>query len=324
MSVTTSLNATTQILDLPLEILEATFSQLDGCDLISLATTCKRFSKMIVNNDIVWRLLVGRAFNVASCEPAYPTFFELYSSLYPFRWLQPAIWMGDANQFGSLLLSRYNPETGSICLYRLLCIAEQEPPTDDVTAPPGVRLTSPIDGSLLNHSDRHFKVKPVVHIELNHTSPYDEFNGMWKYTRSGGAIIGLTRVAPLDFRHIDPSTSVWPPFRIPSTQRSSSCSMKFPGGYQAAESGPPSSDLFRLRSFPSFNSTITYAALSETFSKLSTDLLTPTHEYPWRGIWMMANYSSGPDFVLIHQPNKSRLEAIKLTGMLLLSNKSKS
>jgi hypothetical protein len=51
----------------------------------------------------------------------------------------------------------------------------------------------------------------------------------------------------------------------------------------------------------------------ETFSRLDEELLTPTPEFTWRGIWI-TNFAYGDEFSLFIQDRPSRIEAVKLTG----------
>lgn len=282
---------------MPLEILEEIFSQVQGPDLVSLATSCKKFREIIFRDDTVWRLMACSAFSITTCSP-YHSFRELYMSLYPFQWLQQALWMGDANQFGSLFLSRYYPKTGDLCLFSLTCTGSD----------PGPPFS---ENPLVETSNRKFEVKLVTYVKLNRSCTYNARSGMWEYHRDRGAVIGVTRVAALDPRRIQRNMSVWPPFTIPALDRARNVSRcNFEGHYIPGQS-IPCPNLLRLSRFPSFNTLA--SSRTETFSKLSPELLTPTHECPWRGVWM-GSYPTGTDFVLMHQPTKGRLEVIRLTG----------
>ena len=137
---------------------------------------------------------------------------------------------------------------------------------------------------------------------------------MWTYPRNGGAIMGIMRVAALLPSRINRSMSgghhlllllLWTGHEIQAPI--------ILAGTLRLDHTTPSSDLFRLKRFGSFG-VLTSPLVTETFSRISQELLTPTPEFPWRGIWL-ADYSThGPEFLLFHQPVKTRLEAIKLTG----------
>ncbi|CDO55394.1 conserved hypothetical protein [Geotrichum candidum] len=307
-----SLNPSTALLTFPVELVERVFGYLDGADLISLATTCTELKKIILDSDAVWKRLVKRDFGTKIYEP-YTSAFELYSSLYAFRWLNSSIWFGDNVQFGSLLVSRYNPKTGTICLHKLLSIL---PPSTNGQRRRGERNRPSTfsDNPYVSLNNRHAKAKLFgPYVELGATTKYDKTSGMWTYPRNGGAIMGIMRVAALLPSRINRSMSVWPPFTITAVDRTRNTSTNHFSGHFTPGSTTPSSDLFRLKRFPSFG-VLTSPLVTETFSRISPELLTPTPEFPWRGIWL-ADYSThGPEFLLFHQPVKTRLEAIKLTG----------
>lgn len=299
------------LVELPLEILEDILSLLDGRDLVQLATTCTAFNRIIFTEDIVWRRKAKSTFGVNSCFP-YASFFRLFSSLYQFSWLEQAIWIGDNVQFGSLLLSKYNPQNGTICLYKLLGTVPSSVTVHVLREEPTFFSANPF----VALSTRKLSVNPFgPYVELSGSTRYDKDSSMWKYPRSGGAIIGVMRATALKPERISRSMSVWPPFNIPAADRTRNTSSNNFGGHYSPGKSLASPNLFRLRRFPSFSNIVSTSLEMETFSKLSSDLLTPTREFPWRGIWM-ADYSShGPEFLLFHQSSKSRLEAIKLTGM---------
>lgn len=52
----------------------------------------------------------------------------------------------------------------------------------------------------------------------------------------------------------------------------------------------------------------------EMFSALDKELYTPDKEHPYRGLWVGDFGSNGCEFTLLHQPDRHRLEAIKITG----------
>lgn len=304
-----SLKSSEALHTLPLELVERILCHLDGADLIMLATTCTELRKIILDSDAVWKILIARDFGTKTYKP-YNSAFELYSSLSDFRWLNSSIWFGDNVQFGSLLVSRYNSVTGTMCLHRLLSILQT------TTRGQRDRNSSSIfsNNSYVSLNNRFPKAKLFgPYVELGNKTKYDKTSGMWTYPRNGGAIMGIMRVAALLPSRINRSMSVWPPFTLKATDRTRNTSTNHFSGHYVPGSTIPSSDLFRLKRFPSFE-VLTSPLVTETFSRISLELLTPTLEFPWRGIWL-ADYSThGPEFLLFHQPVKSRLEAIKLTG----------
>lgn len=70
----------------------------------------------------------------------------------------------------------------------------------------------------------------------------------------------------------------------------------------------PSPDLFRLQRMTKLES---LHGPVESLFRLSSDLYTPTSDFPYRGIWVSGKSS---EFQLFHQPNMNTIEAIKLTG----------
>lgn len=284
----------TTLTDLPPELLELVCQQLDAVDLIALARTCKSLRALILDQDSLWRSLASTAYAAESCTP-YRSFFQLYSKLYQLRWLEKGIWMGDSPQFGSLLMSRYNPANGSICLYRLL----------SVVSPPTRARMHFTENPLVEVRSREMEVRTVVYAKLNSTTPYDPDKGSWKYYRSSGAILAVLRVTAQDPQ--SKGTRLWPPLKIPATDRSCYETRYIPG------KTVPSPSLFRFERLASFPRMGLEQAQIETFSRIGPELLTPTKECPWRGIWM-SDEIMGPIFILIHQPTKYTLEAIQITG----------
>lgn len=289
--------------ELPLELLLLVFAQLDGRDLVALARSCRKFKAVVLDGDggsadaAVWRLAARTTYGVTECMP-YPTFFSLYAGLYQFRYLSAGLWMGDAAQFGSLLLSRYDPQTGSLALFKL----GSSVAVHGATQPFG-------ENPLVTISEREMVITPIFYAEYNSGTEYITSKGIWKYSAPNRLAVGLLRVAPLDPKRLWPGMKVWPPFKVPAPDRTRNVSLNNFDGHYIPSRQTASPNLFRFRLLPNFH----LPNPTETFAKIGEDLLTPTRAYPWRGIWM-ANYISGVEFILILQPSQSRLEAIKLTG----------
>lgn len=296
----------TGFLTLPLELVEDIISYLDGPDLVAIALSCKEFHKVILQRDVIWQKLAYERLSVTSCEP-YRSSYELYSKIYPFIWLHNSVWFGDIVQFGSLFISKYNPHTGQISFYKMLRVGMTGAQNDDVQDPDMDRM--------ITHQIKLMKASLFgPYLELGPSSLYDRDTGMWTYRRTEGAIFGVSRVAALRPERITRGMNVWPPFTISSKDRARNVSNNEFTGHFVPGSTPPSPNLFRLKKFPQYGSALASSLVTETFWKIDPELLYPTQEYPWRGIWMADIGSHGVEFLLLLQPSKNRLEGVKLTG----------
>uniref|UniRef100_A0A060T352 ARAD1C34650p n=1 Tax=Blastobotrys adeninivorans TaxID=409370 RepID=A0A060T352_BLAAD len=356
---------------LPVEVLDEILSLVDGEDLAHVAQTCRSLYNC-VNNEGLWRRLVRRHFDVESAEP-YSGFHEMYSSLHQHNWLGHSLWYGDKPQFGSLVLSRYDPHSGTMELHEILC---QHGPSRSRTL--NGNRTVAIEQFAPRIGCAEF---PVA--RLGPDAHYDDPRSLCFFNHDRALHTCIMRVQAMRGDRVHPSMALWPPLTLPAKDRmrsgrSSSPYPSYPysptgsrpgsrpssrpssrpgsqpgsrshsptgtGGsptLSPAPSGPSSprgrdlrdlgrdyfsryrsvdstTDGFRLRKWVSFSQSSMFGVAMgesvETFSRLDQRLIAPTPDMPWRGLWLGDYHDNGGQFVMFHQPNPTRLEAIKLTG----------
>lgn len=207
-------------------------------------------------------------------------------SIYHHLWLHGRIWLGDRPDKGTLLISRYNSESGEIELSRLLA-SKPSPDANPYEVPPKVWSKGAILG-LKSEALSNYQAVPY----------------------------SLSRITPIPPESQDSTMSLWPPPTIPAKDHTS---RKLP-----QLKGPPkaghllSNDLFKLKKQNRINLTESQGIVLsevEVFSALDPKLYTPDLEHPLRGIW--TKYSGAHEryeFLLFQQPTRNRLEGIKLTG----------
>ena len=106
------------LVQLPAELILQILSFLEAHDLASIAGTCKRLHSHS-NDDQIWQPLVNENLHQPLTTAApLKSFRELYIAHHP-QWFLPRhrIWFSDSEPSGKLLVSRYNPQRGSIEAY---------------------------------------------------------------------------------------------------------------------------------------------------------------------------------------------------------------
>lgn len=321
---------------LPNEVLYEIMRHLsDGRDVACCGRASRQLRRLIREDDSLWKRLCELEIGIRDCAP-YKTFYELYSKLYHHLWMRGAVWFGDKENFGTLVVSRYSAETGAFEVYEVLL--ERTSAENIQTLSANTMVVIPTFSPSVSYG-----TQPVVN--LGPTARYEDERSLICINQERYVFTCLVPVSSLPADRIHPSMSVWPPHVIPSTVRTrSSSAANSPAAQLAAgqtsvaansTSPPPSSgssassissvascarrcqDAFRLRKWVSFSRapmTVAMGDTVETFSRLSEDLITPTPNCPWRGLWLGDYSSHGGEFLLFHQASPERLEAIKLTG----------
>lgn len=332
--------------NLPYEVLFQILNYLpDGKDLARCAQTSSRLRRLILGDDKLWKNLCEEDVGITSCKP-YETFYELYSKLYHHLWMRGAVWFGDKENFGTLVVSRFSSSSGKFEVYEVLLERVATEEIRNLTA--NSMVVIPTFAPSIS-----FGNQPIV--KLGPEAHYDDEHSLTCVNKDRYVYTCLVPVSTLPVERVHPSMNVWPPHIIPSTNRtrssastncptaqlaagqtslhynhtdespaisssassiSSTASSSSSSHYQAySRLAGKSLDGFRLRKWVSFSAmAVAMGDTVETFSRLSPNLITPTENFPWRGLWLGDYSAHGGEFLLFHQPSSERLEAIKLTG----------
>lgn len=155
--------------------------------------------------DKLWENLISKL-KITSPTP-YNSFGELYMAIYPYLWLHGRIWHGDRRIEGTLLISKYSPDSGAIELFRLMAGELGAQRTDSILA--------------FGHDviPNHRSSSQTIHYSVSHNIPL------------------------VPNRPLGSTESLWPPLTIPARERTSRSHQ--PKG--SPKAGRHSKDLFILR-----------------------------------------------------------------------------
>jgi hypothetical protein len=211
-----------------------------------------------------------------------------------YNWLRGKLWMGDQRFNGQLLVVKVPQSTGEIEAFSLQIV--ENPVTPQPYSMGSARMVISVNPEVTLGEMLEFRVDPETGNVSNGT----------------GHSQTLKRVRV--------SSSSWPPPTIPADERTKVMA------YENHLQRPPnfSNTLFRLEDGETTN----------TFAAIDQNLFSLDDRRPYKGIWtgMCPIYPSikfnlmsvlvhtgtypgyGCEFILFHQPDESRLEAVKLTG----------
>lgn len=237
----------------------------------------------VVDTERFWSSLAPEL-QLTSPAP-YNTFQELYLNIYPYLWLHGRVWIGDQMPTGTLLVTRYSPQSGMIEFSRLIAYRANGNFPDDKT----VRRET----AILRLRNEHFA---RAHDNGVNTSAYS-----------------FHRVSALtpDGQSSSSEQSLWPPMTFPAEDRTSRASARQRG--QTGKHSSYSLNLFELRKTDPTRFNRLNRANVELFSCIDPGLYTPDLEHPLRGIWVW-DLAVIHRFMLIHQKTRNQMEGIKLTG----------
>lgn len=146
------------ILHLPNEIFHLIISYLDVKDIITLAKTNRALKALLLDDpDGVWRILCRRDLYVTDTvpPPPYASFWDLYvHAVTPFHWIKTSLWIGDSIPFGDVYLTKYDRQTGSLALFKLLCRSSDP-------------LTNVNEGVERNGQDNQQQPRQHVHVHVS-------------------------------------------------------------------------------------------------------------------------------------------------------------
>lgn len=217
----------------------------------------------------------------------YRTFQELYLSIYPFLWLHGRIWHGDRATHGTLLVTRYSPQSGKIECSNLLAVESNDDP---------LRKRVP-----------RFELESAI-VSLRH----EHFSGKLD-DRENSSQYSLHRVSPIPAGDIPSFSerSLWPPVVFPAEERTSRALSRprAPPGVHRIYS----LNLIEMRKTTNRALDILSGSQLELFAALDPGLYTPNDELPYKGIWCRES-NHGYEFTLFHQTSRIKVEGLKLTG----------
>ncbi|KAF7949376.1 uncharacterized protein EAE97_002885 [Botrytis byssoidea] len=299
---------------LPVEILRQVSSYLSPCDLINLGKSCKILYD-ITETDSLWRHLVQENVPGIKLNSPFPceSFKKLYQSHDPHWFLtKNKLWFGDSDYYGQLMISKYNPENGSIGLYRLLtqrstpqfCTWKDDtsvvihcfdPRTHLATCPQQLDLHSYSHRSLSDtgHAERRLKGEvPLKVVDRGNSS------------RECPSRFLLSKLL-VGNQPNRPQANKWPPPKIPAKFRADRPTI-FDNSCTATWGRPESRSQineksFRIRGWMEMNGLVQIGDQIQTYSTLDFELYTPTEDKPYRGIFVGDYSGHGCEYLLLDQ-----------------------
>ncbi|PGH13890.1 hypothetical protein AJ80_06159 [Polytolypa hystricis UAMH7299] len=342
---------------LPPELLSQILSYLSPRELATVCETCSYLHEH-ASNDIIWKHIVNHEISPPLHSPTpFDSFKSLYITHYPFWFIvRQKIWFSDIANTGKLLIARYNSRTGAIEAFRV--VAKHPAPQKFEVWPHDPRvIIHSFDPDVTPYLD-----DPVVQLEKSASSDRGSV-GDWRGRemrmpmaseahRIFNNFMLCTKIlsATLTNTSTNAPKLVWPPLRIPATERAevhypSTTSFVMPIDDKPMHVDKICQTAFRLKRWLQFGTLMTTfdpgTAMDgiSTYGTLRAEDYTPTAEKPYRGIWVGDYSGHGPEFLLVIQrdntasratqqppataPDRSsqsytgprgRLEAIKLTG----------
>ncbi|KAF7894582.1 uncharacterized protein EAF01_010033 [Botrytis porri] len=299
---------------LPVEILRQVSSYLSPCDLIKLGKSCKILYD-ITETDSLWRHLVQENVPGIKLNSPFPceSFKKLYQSHDPHWFLtKNKLWFGDSDYYGQLMISKYNPETGSIGLYRLL--TQRSAPQfctwkDDTSVvihcfdPKTHLATCPQQLDLHSYSHRFLSGMGHVERRLKGEVPLKMVDrGNSNRECPSRFLLSKMLVGNQPNR---PQANKWPPPKIPAKVRAdrptifdNSCTATWGRPENRSQINEKS---FRIRDWMEMNGLVQIGDQIQTFSTLDFELYTPTEDKPYRGIFVGDYSGHGCEYLLLDQ-----------------------
>jgi hypothetical protein len=307
----------TPLLALPAEIIQHILSFLSCSDLLTVSLVNRALNEHS-QQDTLWQPFVQEKVpGQIVPKPKHMTWKELFQQHHPYWFLaKNKIWFADTAHTGKLLIARYDHRINAIEAYAL--VAERKHPVMQVwewnpeaiihTFSPKMQLdmVSPVIRLNGNSYERVYgdRLQHEIHLDVHHEAPLASAGIHSK--------LMLTRPWPRDIT--TPSTPVWPPLIIPSTNRTRNDTS--PSNFRHTASKPArlhelSNSTFRIRKWMEFASRPSGVSMRigediTTFATLPEECYTPTPRKPWQGIWCGDYAGHGCEFLLITQPDQPR------------------
>jgi len=273
------------LLQLPIELKLSIFDYLLGQDLLNVSSTCRELYKIIDTNDSLWRSSVQ--FHVAGRQRVSlglsSTWKQHYLDFHPLWFIvKRPYWFSDYPFKGGFAVMSYSSNSLELVEYR---IQRRVRPYVAWTRDPNV-LIRPCEFEIHSDNIRDLDDSPLLQLQ----API-KLSQLWTDE------FKLTRILPEEA--IDPQTEVCPPLIIPSTTRTRGVSMNgfADAGHRPQNIGQICENAIRL-----YTGHAMHAPHWHTWSALDPELVTPTPEYPMRGIWMGDYNGHGSEFIAFLQP----------------------
>ncbi|KAI9650461.1 hypothetical protein NHQ30_000476 [Ciborinia camelliae] len=283
----------------PIELLRQISSYLPPRDLVKLGRTCKTLTE-VAKTDSLWRCLVQE--NVPGIDLDHPrpceSFKELYKAHDP-HWFLPRnkLWFSDIHHFGKLMISKYDPETGSIGLHRL--VAEKKPRRFSAWGDNNEVIVHYFEPrTYLSRHGLRLDVNAYSDRSLSDMGEAERrLKGEMPLTRMGDgpnsracSKFMLAKSLASRSRSIAPRADQWPPVNIPAksqvdrpTISDQSSAVKWSRPEDRSQINEQS---FRIRQWLEMNGQVRMAEEMQTWSTLDVKLYTPTEYKPYRGIFV--------------------------------------
>lgn len=308
-------SGTPSLLDLPSELIHHILGYLSLSELLDVGLV-NRVLNDHSKQDTLWESFVQEQVP-GYTVPRRSPWRELFKQHHPYWFLaKKKIWFSDVAHTGKLIIARYDHRINAIEGYAL--VAERRQPTFQVwehnpdaiihSFNPKVQLDLNVpvirlDAESYEHASREPESRLQKEIAMN------VFDGSPRSSAGLFSRLMLTRPWPSSIT--SPSTPVWPPLTLPSTQRTRNDSP--PSGYRQLAHKPAlfdqlSTASFRIRKWVEFSSRPHNISMRigedvSTWATLPEECYTPTKQKPWQGIWCGDYAGHGCEFLVVMQPD---------------------
>ncbi|PQE17997.1 f-box domain-containing protein [Rutstroemia sp. NJR-2017a BVV2] len=304
------INTETWLLHLPSELINDILFRLSPYDLVRVSKTCKVLYKY-ARADLFWQSFVQK--NVPAKRLKTPSkcasFYDLYKAHDP-HWFIPKykIWFADVFTTGRFYVAKYDHESGSITLHRMVAERPQakfeswgeieesiihsfEPKVRLHSGPPALHLD--IDVYSRDRSWDEGEITRRIRNEVASKRLPDQPHNNSTFTNFMLAVPSSLEADP----------SLWPPPKVPARQR-----VITPGSQERGlivarpqQRSEISDQTFRLRTWIQMGTNNRMGQELSTLSTLDPSLYMPTEEQPYKGIFLGDYSGHGCEWLLVHQ-----------------------
>lgn len=290
------------LLALPDELLQHVLGYLDPAALASSAQTCRRLLQQSYD-DLIWQPIVNsNLYEPIAAPTPLKSFRDLFVAHHPHWFLtRSRLWFADTEHMGKLILTHFEPSTGSIEAYAVTAksrrgLLDWEPWEKD----PQVRIISFDPQTSLDLHQPVLKLDvdspPTQDVDENHSSvrshaPSSVYSQeiMMETFQEAGLYASFMLCRALPEVAISESTKVWPPLRIPAVARTRNMtsSSYTSSGHRPTRSSDTSEHNFRLRKW------VEYSGRRASPSVMSFASSVSVSAFGFGGPYFAAGLSSG-------------------------------
>ncbi|KIW07163.1 uncharacterized protein PV09_02032 [Verruconis gallopava] len=302
------------LLHLPAELIHQILMFLPPTELAVVSQTCRLLNVHAYDDRLWQRHLQSYLPHATIKTPAPSSSFRQHFLLHHPYWFIPKykIWYSDTVHTGRLLIARYSArrqtiEAYALCAERAASKFEFWDWNPDViihTFEPRIQLD-------LNQPALKLDAETAASLPLRKRYSEEVIMDIHGSIHMNGLNTRLLLSRPLPPSAIGIGTQVWPPLKLPASERTRNASSNAFRGldHKPSKMSELSQHTFRLRRWLDFTSliqgmTMRVAEEVSTFATLPPESYTPTKKKPWRGIWCGDYSGHGCEFLLVLQPEE--------------------